>query len=113
MSFKTNANVNKPRLERPPSSLRDLQKYPITRGDICEEQGFTEQEQFDEFAKCANSAEYFIDNYCCVVHPKDGLVPCILYEYQRKDVLYAFTHERFVITRKFTKPIMVNSLKSC
>lgn len=96
-----NANINKPRLERPPYTVRDLSRYPKTMGDEAEQRPFTFEEQFAELAKCAQSCEYFISQYCTVVHPKDGLVPCILYGYQKDKVLPAFLNERFVITRKF------------
>lgn len=98
---KVNALINKPRQERPPKEQRDLTKYPVTNGDLVEEGKLSNEELDLEFAKCVNSVEYFIDNYCVVIHPKDGLVPCIMYGYQRRDILRAFKDERFVITRKF------------
>lgn len=101
-SKKVNALVNKPRKERPPDSQRNIEKYPRTRGDDWEEfGGFGDKVEWDEFVRCSQSVEYFISQYCCVVHPEDGLVPCGLYGFQRCKVLPAFLNERFVITRKF------------
>ena len=41
-----------------------------------QEQEFT-KEQLAEFVKCANSPEYFIENYVQIVHLERGLVPFI------------------------------------
>lgn len=81
--------------------MRDTDKYPVTRGDEAEAREFSDDEKFVELVRCKQSVEYFISEYCTVIHPKDGLVPCILYPYQREKVLRAFLDERFVITRKF------------
>jgi hypothetical protein len=96
-----NALINKSKLERPPSSMRDIEKYPITKGDEAETRNFTVEEQIQEFILCKQSCEYFISQYCTTIHPEDGFVPCILYKFQREKVLPAFMNERFVITRKF------------
>lgn len=85
--------------ERPPAQARDLKKYPLTKGDIFH--NFSYNEKKHEFAKCAISPEYFINEYVMVKHPKDGLVPFIMYDYQKYKLLPAFLNERFVITRKF------------
>jgi len=53
-----------------------------------------------EVAKCAMSFPYFCTKYIKILHPKKGLIPFILYKYQR-DVIDAYEHHRFNIIRKF------------
>lgn len=53
-----------------------------------------------EITKCAMSFPYFATKYIKILHPKKGLVPFILYKYQR-DVIEEYNEHRFNIIRKF------------
>lgn len=59
------------------------------------DQHFTEWE-IEEYIKCSESAEYFIENYVKVISLKQGLVPFKLYGYQKKMVGH-FNDNRFSI----------------
>ena len=59
------------------------------------EQTYT-QAQMEEYKRCAQSASYFAENYCQVVHIDKGLVPFKLYPYQRK-MFDEFQNNRFTI----------------
>jgi len=96
----------KRRQERPPVRLRDLVKYRRVKGDEYQEllwnkQDFTEEEKLEEMLKCKESVIYFLENYCIVRHPDDGLVPFIPYGYQKNMVLPAMMHVKQFVTRKF------------
>lgn len=54
------------------------------------------KEQIDEYIKCSEDFEYFIDNYCKTVSLDHGLVPFILYNYQRR-LLQKIHNNRFLI----------------
>lgn len=58
------------------------------------------QRQRIETAKCALSFSYFCTKYIKILHPKKGLIPFILYKYQR-DVIESYEQHRFNIIRKF------------
>ena len=49
-----------------------------------------------EYAKCMNNPIYFAENYCKVISLDQGLVPFVLYPYQRK-MFEAFNEHRFNI----------------
>jgi len=49
-----------------------------------------------ELAKCQNDVIYFVENYCRIIHPKRGVVPFKLYEYQRR-LLRAYAENDRVI----------------
>jgi hypothetical protein len=53
-----------------------------------------------EFKQCAEDFFYFCENYVKVIHPKLGLVPFKLHEFQKRYVNDISTH-RFVIGTKF------------
>lgn len=89
------------RRQRPPVRLRDLSKYPRVKGDDYDEYGFTPDEEIREMQRCKASIPYFIEHYCVVRHPEDGLVPFILYGYQKDKVLPAMVHLKQFVTRKF------------
>ena len=55
--------------------------------------------EIKEFIKCKNNCTYFIETYCQIQHPIQGLVPFQLYNFQ-KDLLNAFQQHRFNITNK-------------
>ena len=48
------------------------------------------KEQIEEYIKCANDCEYFIETYMQIVHIDHGLVPFRLYTFQQK-MIKAFT----------------------
>lgn len=56
--------------------------------------------QQQEIAKCMRSFSYFCHKYVKITHPKRGLLPFILYKYQRR-VVDDFERNRFSIIRKF------------
>jgi len=58
---------------------------------------FTE-EQISEFVKCANSPEYFIEQYLKIVHLERGLVPFEMYDFQ-KNMVKTFHENRFTICK--------------
>jgi hypothetical protein len=58
---------------------------------------FTE-EQVREWVKCAQDPIYFIETYVKVVHVDRGLIPMILYEYQ-KEIITAAVENRRVICK--------------
>ncbi|MCK9459665.1 MAG: hypothetical protein M0R80_08505 [Proteobacteria bacterium] len=61
---------------------------------------FSPDRQMKEFIKCVNSFPYFCHKYVKIFHPIDGLIPCILYKYQRK-VIEEYENNRFCIISKF------------
>ena len=50
-----------------------------------------------ELAKCKIDIIYFVETYCKIIHPKRGVVPFKLYEYQRR-LLRAYAENDRVIT---------------
>jgi hypothetical protein len=54
----------------------------------------------DEIRKCINSFPYFCHKYIKIMHPIRGLVPFILYDYQRR-VIAQYDQHRFNIISKF------------
>lgn len=67
---------------------------------------FEEIEAYDdnrrqiEFLKCAASFSYFCHKYVKIAHPKRGLLPFILYKYQKR-VVKEYEKHRFNILSKF------------
>lgn len=61
---------------------------------------YTPERQLQEFVKCVNSFPYFCHKYVKIFHPIDGLIPCVLYKYQRK-VIEQYENNRFCIISKF------------
>lgn len=53
-----------------------------------------------EIVKCCNSFFYFCHKYVKILHPMKGLIPFVLYEYQRK-VIRDYEKYRFNIISKF------------
>lgn len=53
-----------------------------------------------EIIKCCNSFAYFCHKYVKILHPMKGLIPFVLYEYQRK-VIRDYEMYRFNIISKF------------
>lgn len=78
-------------------------KYEI---EIDPMEPFEEIEAYDaarqqqEFLKCAASFTYFCHKYVKIAHPKRGLLPFILYKYQKR-VVKEYENHRFNILSKF------------
>lgn len=53
-----------------------------------------------ETIKCVNSFEYFCHKYIKILHPIKGLIPFVLFDYQRK-VIKDYENNRFNIISKF------------
>jgi hypothetical protein len=56
------------------------------------------QEQRDEWIKCSEDVEYFVNNYCMIMHVDRGLIPFQLYDYQ-KDMIRKLAANRFCIAK--------------
>ena len=52
----------------------------------------------EEYMKCKEDPEYFIQKYIRIVHVDKGLVPFEMYDYQQ-DMIHKFTDNRFVICK--------------
>jgi hypothetical protein len=71
----------------PDETVDDCNKYDAKKQQI-------------EITKCAYSFPYFCTKYVKILHPKKGLIPFILYKYQ-KFVINEYENYRFNIIRKF------------
>lgn len=56
------------------------------------------QEQVDEWIKCANDPEYFIEHYVKIVNVDEGFVPFVPYKFQT-DIINSVKNNRFVICK--------------
>ena len=56
------------------------------------------EESLEEYVKCKESPEYFIQNFVKIIHVDKGLVPFDMYDYQ-KDMIHKFNDNRFVICK--------------
>jgi len=56
------------------------------------------EDTLEEYMKCKEDPQYFIQKYIRIVHVDKGLVPFEMYEYQ-KDMIHKFTDNRFVICK--------------
>ncbi len=61
---------------------------------------FTVEQQVEEIKKCSDSFPYFCHKYIKIAHPKYGILPFILYKYQRR-VIREYESHRFNIISKF------------
>lgn len=73
----------------PDESLEDYEEYVNIPGKVEE-----------EWLKCAKSFAYFAMKYVRIIHPIDGLVRFIVYDYQKK-VISNYDSHRFNIISKF------------
>lgn len=71
----------------PNETLEEVNLYDINRQKI-------------ETIKCVNSFEYFCHKYIKILHPVKGLIPFVLFNYQRK-VIREYEENRFNIISKF------------
>lgn len=86
----------------------DTQYYSLDKHEIeiDPDEPFENIEQYSEirrqkeFIKCCNSFAYFCHKYVKILHPMRGLIPFVLYKYQRK-VIQDYTDHRFNIISKF------------
>lgn len=80
-----------------------LDKYEL---EIDPDEPFESIENYDharqqkEIIKCCNSFEYFCHKYLKILHPVKGLIPFVLYNYQRQ-VIRDYENHRFNIISKF------------
>lgn len=58
------------------------------------------EEQIKEYIKCSTDPIYFIENYAKIVSLDEGIVPFILYDYQKR-LLNTIHESREVISRQF------------
>lgn len=73
----------------------------IQVGETKEEmEAYNDTKQLEEFVKCAQSFPYFCHKYVKILHPIHGLIPCIIYKYQRRTIADYETY-RFNILSKF------------
>jgi len=56
------------------------------------------REQMQEYIKCVQDPEYFIENYVKIINVDHGLVPFRMYQYQKK-MVHTFKDNRFVICK--------------
>ena len=56
------------------------------------------EENIEEYQKCMESPQYFIETYVQIVHVDKGLVPFDMYPYQKK-MVQTFNDDRFVICK--------------
>jgi len=56
------------------------------------------REQMQEYIKCVQDPEYFIENHVKIINVDHGLVPFQMYEYQKK-MVHTFKDNRFVICK--------------
>lgn len=61
---------------------------------------YDQEKQVDEIIKCSNSFSYFCHKYLKIAHPIKGLIPFILFNYQRR-VISEYEKHRFNILKKF------------
>jgi len=56
------------------------------------------EDTLEEYMKCKEDPQYFIQKYIRIIHVDKGLVPFDMYDYQ-KDMVHKFTDNRFVICK--------------
>jgi len=56
------------------------------------------EDTLEEYMKCKEDPQYFIQKFIRIIHVDKGLVPFEMYEYQ-KDMVHKFTDNRFVICK--------------
>ena len=65
-----------------------------------EQEEYSAEERQKEIKRCIVSFPYFCQKYVKIAHPKRGLIPFILYKYQKR-VVHEYEHNRFNILSKF------------
>jgi phage FluMu gp28-like protein len=79
-------------------SKHELEIDPIEPYEEIE--AYSKEKQQIEFLKCAASFAYFCHKYVKITHPKRGLLPFILFKYQKR-VVREYEKHRFNILSKF------------
>lgn len=79
-------------------SKHELEIDPIEPFEEIE--SYSQERQHLEFLKCAASFSYFCHKYVKIAHPKRGLLPFILFKYQKR-VVREYEEHRFNILSKF------------
>jgi len=59
----------------------------------------SEDEQLEEFKKCARNFEYFAGAYVRITHPEKGLTPFKLYDYQKRVVSDFETYKHNIVSK--------------
>lgn len=86
-----------------PSDYFEFNRYELAIDPLEsfeEIEGYDEERRHKEMIKCALSFSYFCHKYVKIAHPKKGLLPFILYKYQKK-VIDDYEKNRFCILSKF------------
>jgi len=76
----------------------ELEIDPLEEFESVEE--YDKEQQYREMIKCTRSFAYFCHKYVKITHPKKGLLPFILYKYQKR-VVSDYEKNRFCILSKF------------
>lgn len=81
-------------------SFSKYEETILTKETKEEVENYSPQRQFEELRKCINDFPYFCHKYVKIVHPIQGLIPFIMYNYQRR-VIEMYEKNRFNILSKF------------
>ena len=57
-----------------------------------------DKEDVEEYEKCFNDPVYFIEHYIKIVHVDKGIVPFVMYDYQ-KEIISLYQRHRFVVSK--------------
>ncbi len=77
-------------------------KYELTidpNETIEEIEAYSPEKQRDEFLKCSVSFPYFAHKYIKISHPKDGLLPFVLFNYQRYCIKQYELHKSNILSK--------------
>jgi len=84
-----------------PYYLLDNYEMSVDPDETAEQiNAYDENRQQIEKAKCIQSFPYFCTKYAKILHPKRGLIPLILFQYQ-KEVISCYDSHKFNIIKKF------------
>lgn len=77
------------------ANLSDMAKNPNAKraGELSEYR----PEDIQNLARCMKDPIFFMENYIMVKHPKRGLVPLVLYDYQKRMVDALMNHKDIVM----------------
>src|SRR3990167_3971353 len=80
--------------------MGEINKYEDPSILDASNEDISEEERESEFTKCALDFKYFAETYVKITHPKRGLVPFNLYQYQER-VINDYNTFKHNIIRKF------------
>lgn len=63
-------------------------------------EAYDEDRRFEEIYKCKSSFSYFCTKYVKILHPRDGLIPFVLFKYQKR-VIKEMGKHLYNIVKKF------------